>query len=369
LSNGVAIDTIGLPSGNDPCGQAYSICFGNTNGSVGTTNGTTSTTSTTSTTGCSPDFCAQCVARGFQCIGDCGCDESTISTSTGTTGWNGTTGTSSTTGTTGTTGTNGTTGHAGSCTSLVDQSCSSDADCCSGQCDTTYGNCVGCDPDGTYSSYCCSGYADNSGMCTTPPSSNGTSTGTGTNTSGTSGSTTPLVLVFDRKPVVYTDAQNHFELVKPGSGMTTDWPTERTPWLVLDRNGNGSIDDGRELFGSMTVLPDGRVAKNGFEALSALDANHDGVFDARDAAFANVRVWADANRDRRSNKAELKSLTELGVVSIRLGHHDDDQRCDDRGNCEIERAPFTWRDDRGTLHDGEVVDVHLASRTISVAQR
>jgi hypothetical protein len=172
---------------------------------------------------------------------------------------------------------------------------------------------------------------------------------------------TPLVFVFDRAPVVFGAARGHFELVRAGSGLTTDWPSARTPWLALDVNENGTIDDGRELFGSMTVLPSGGVARQGFEALAALDSDGDGVIDARDAAFSRLRVWSDTDQDRRSRPAELSSLAARGIVQISL-RCATQRRCDDRGNCEVERAPFLWRDGTGALRSGEVVDVHLAAR-------
>ena len=195
----------------------------------------------------------------------------------------------------------------------------------------------------------------------------GSTTGT-SGTNGQGGTSTPLVFVFDAAPVTYTDAANQFEITRPGSGLTSDWPAARTPWLALDRNGNGSIDDGRELFGSMTLLPSGRLAHDGFEALAALDSNHDGVLDARDAAFTQLRLWADRDQDRRTGPGELTALSARHVESISLDYGSD-ARCDRRGNCEIERAPFTWRDDHGALRTGEVVDIHLATRSMSVASR
>ncbi len=50
-------------------------------------------------------------------------------------------------------------------------------------------------------------------------------------------------------------------------------------FLAIDRNGNGVIDNGSELFGTATRLRNGRLARNGFEALADLDDNHDGKID------------------------------------------------------------------------------------------
>lgn len=172
------------------------------------------------------------------------------------------------------------------------------------------------------------------------------------------GSSTPLVLVFDGAPVSYVSASRTFDLAGDGASHATDWPTAKTPWLALDRDGNGRIDDGGELFGSMTALPSGQRAKNGFEALAALDENHDGVLDANDPGFEKLLVWAD-DGDRVSSSRELRHA-DASIVSIELGYRTD-RRCN-AGNCEIERARFTYRDAIGALRTGEVVDVHLRHR-------
>lgn len=95
--------------------------------------------------------------------------------------------------------------------------------------------------------------------------------------------------------------------------------------LVWDRNGNGLIDSGAELFGDETGLANGQKAANGFAALSELDTGPtngngagDGVFDARDARYAELRVWRDLNQDAISQANELSTLADAGVQGIRL---------------------------------------------------
>jgi hypothetical protein len=172
---------------------------------------------------------------------------------------------------------------------------------------------------------------------------------------------TPLVAVFDGKPVeLVADSSHGFTLNARGSSIT-DWPTARTPWLALDRDGNGAIDDGGELFGSMTALPNGRLATNGFEALRALDTDGDGLITQRDLGFAKLALWADRDGDRATSAGELTALGEAGIVSIDL-RYTSEPRCDARGNCEVERAPFTYRDASGALRSGEIVDVHLRAQ-------
>ncbi len=169
---------------------------------------------------------------------------------------------------------------------------------------------------------------------------------------------TPLVLVFDGAPVDYSAAKGAtFDLFGANASVVNDWPTSKTPWLALDRDGNGRIDDGSELFGSLTRLETGVRARHGFEALAELDENHDGVVDANDPAFAKLVVWRDANDDRSSVASELTPANE-SVVQISLAYRND-PRCTAAGNCEIERARFVYRDARGEQRTGEVVDVHL----------
>jgi Ca2+-binding RTX toxin-like protein len=108
-----------------------------------------------------------------------------------------------------------------------------------------------------------------------------------------------------------------------GDGIRTGtgWVNADDAWLALDRDGNGSIDSGRELFGVDTEITVNGVTRNatsGFEALSALDSNGDGVFNAADAQFANVRLWRDLNQDGQSQAGELISLAQADITSIGL---------------------------------------------------
>jgi hypothetical protein len=170
---------------------------------------------------------------------------------------------------------------------------------------------------------------------------------------------TPLVLSFDGAPVEYLADREHAFDVNGTRSVVTDWPTARTPWLALDRNGNGLIDDGGELFGSMTRLSDGRRAANGFAALRELDADGDGRITPADPGFARLLVWSDRDGDRRSFPAEVAPASAWELLSIDLDFTSD-PRCDARANCEVERASFRYRDATGKVRTGAVVDVHLA---------
>jgi hypothetical protein len=203
------------------------------------------------------------------------------------------------------------------------------------------------------------------GSTTTGSSPTGSSTTgsspTGSTVTGTpSTGSTPLVLAFHGERVSFTRAAGSFDLFGRSASVETDWVSSETPWLALDRNGNGRIDDGGELFGSMTELPDGTTASNGFVALAPLDDDHDGWITERDEAFARLVVWRDRNQDRISTVDELVSAREAGLVAIALEYRNA-PRCIEAA-CEIERGGFVFRDERNVEQRGDVVDVHLWSR-------
>ena len=127
-----------------------------------------------------------------------------------------------------------------------------------------------------------------------------------------------------RKKVNFEDLDANADTVKTG----TAWAGADDGLLVWDRNGNGSIDSGRELFGDETILVNGQKAANGFAALAELDTGSlvggvlvgagDGKFDANDAQYTNLRVWRDLNQDGISQAGELQTLAQAGVQSINL---------------------------------------------------
>lgn len=173
----------------------------------------------------------------------------------------------------------------------------------------------------------------------------------------------PLAVSFDGAPIELGPTPAHdFDLRGSTSCAEADWPSPTTPWLVFDRDGNGTIDDGRELFGTGTRLPGGELASNGFAALAPLDANADRRITAEDPAWRSLQLWSDHDADRRSDPTELTSLDDAGILALDLDF-ESSPRCDARGNCEIERAPMSWTKagDREP-RQGALVDIHLRCR-------
>ncbi|NBT79880.1 MAG: hypothetical protein EBT04_15855, partial [Betaproteobacteria bacterium] len=131
---------------------------------------------------------------------------------------------------------------------------------------------------------------------------------------------TPLALDLDGNGVrtISPVAGTVFDVNADGRAETVGWLTASDAWLALDRNGNGLIDDGGELFGSGTLMPDGSKALDGFAALRLLDSNLDGMIDSNDSDFGRLSLWVDPNSNARTDVGELQSLTQHGVQSISL---------------------------------------------------
>lgn len=106
----------------------------------------------------------------------------------------------------------------------------------------------------------------------------------------------------------------------------TEWVAPDDALLAVDLNEDGVINDGSELFGTSTKLPDGSVAKSGFEALAQYDENEDGVIDKNDTVFNRLKIWQDKNSDGISQKDELYSLSDLEIDAISLDASDADGR-------------------------------------------
>lgn len=136
----------------------------------------------------------------------------------------------------------------------------------------------------------------------------------------------PLIIDLDGDRNVLTAravSAAYFDLDNDGFLERVTWSRRGDGFLVRDLNGNGSIDDGTEMFGTGRVDTDAgephSFGEAGFAELALFDLNSDGVITAADTVFETLRVWIDRNGDALTDAGELRSLSDLGIVSIALG--------------------------------------------------
>ena len=141
----------------------------------------------------------------------------------------------------------------------------------------------------------------------------------------------PLVIDLNNDGIKGTnlDYKINFDLDNNGFKEATSWIDNNDAFIAIDKNNNGTIDNGSELFGNKSISNNAYAytnpnAKNGFEALREFDSNNDGIIDEKDKKFTNLLLWQDKNGNgisetdeliKLSDKAEFTNLNLINSVS------------------------------------------------------
>jgi len=118
----------------------------------------------------------------------------------------------------------------------------------------------------------------------------------------------PLVINFAGTAAQLTDTKFEFDLDSNGEAEQVSFVGAGSGFLALDKNGNGVIDNGSELFGTQSG--------NGFADLAAYDSDGNQWIDENDAVFSKLQIWSKDG----AGKDLLSTLAQRNVGALYLGN-------------------------------------------------
>jgi Ca2+-binding RTX toxin-like protein len=153
--------------------------------------------------------------------------------------------------------------------------------------------------------------------------------------------TCPLIVDLDGDGIetLTLEAGVYFDHDGNGFAELTGWVSPKDGLLAWDRNANGIIDSGAELFGNNTFDMNGGMASNGFEALAALDINQDSVIDSSDTLWEQLGIWQDRNSNAILDSGEWLSMEKAGISKLHL-HYQNSEAIDRQGNQHRQLGSF-----------------------------
>ena len=155
----------------------------------------------------------------------------------------------------------------------------------------------------------------------------------------------PLALDLDGDGVetVGTEYQVYFDHNGNGYAELTGWIDSDDGLLTYDRNQNGNIDSGNELFGNHFQLSVSGFGRNGFVALADLDSDSNQLIDSNDTAWDRLGIWQDFNFSGKVDPGELNSLANFGVKELSLSYTSG-EGIDWNGNDHRQEAEYIRED-------------------------
>ena len=174
----------------------------------------------------------------------------------------------------------------------------------------------------------------------------------------------PIIIDLNKNGITSTKLNNtiYFDHDNNNFKEASSWIDKGDAFLALDKNSNGLIDNGNELFGNHTISNTrfkytNNKATNGYEALKAYDLNGDNVIDSKDEIYDKLLLWKDSNQNAITDKGELIKLKDSGIVSIDLNYKN--TSIDEKGNTIKQSSTVTFEDGSTTIANDVWFEVNL----------